>query len=316
MKFSFDSMQVIIDSLNHPFQLSRALFWRLAKRLNFVNESENTSEDQKQDRILPFDEHPPCEICNGNSFTEKLVTMDGSHIVECENCGLWFTNPRIDETLWVDYLKTNTKRNIEFTENRLKFGCALSANVKYSFPGWRKVKTRLHNKIFNAIEDCLGRDLGYIHDVGCGIGALMQDAADRGIVVSGNELNVYAYKVMKERLGLDVYNDTLPDIDLQGATLDAIIMHDYIEHTYHPLADLKVAFTLLKEGGIIYIETFHIDCAEFDRLKGNWNMLFWNHVYHFSQRSLGKMVKTAGFELVKVQADYDNTLIKVIARKP
>ena len=315
MKFDFSTIQLIFGSLDHPFQLGRAILCRLAKRTGIINEAKDSVEDQKKDRILPFNEYPLCEMCNSNSVSEKLVTMDDSHIVECDKCGLWFTSPRIEETLWSDYLKTNTERNIEFTENRLKYGCALSANKKYTFPGWKKVKKREHDKIFDTIEMYLGRSIERVHDVGCGVGLLIQDAVNRDMVASGNELNIYAYTVMKERLGLDVYNETLPCIGIKEETLDAVVMRDYIEHTYNPLADLKAAFALLKQDGIIYVETFHIDCATFDRLKGSWNMLFWNHVYHFSKKSLEEMIKTAGFKILDVKTDYNDVLIEIIAQK-
>ncbi len=92
-------------------------------------------------------------------------------------------------------------------------------------------------------------------------------------------------------------------------------MRDYIEHTYHPLADLNAAYKLIKPKGVIYIETFHIDCREFDKQKENWYMLFWNHVFHFSKDTLKDMISRAGFKIIHVNSSYENVLIKIIARK-
>lgn len=298
--------------------LSRAVFWRLIKKLGLINESDDTIGDQSIDRILPFDEYPPCEMCYSNSITEKLITQDNSRIVECNNCGLWFTSPRINEKSWIKYLKSTADRNIRCTENRFKYGVALTANVKYAFPNWRKLRKIQHDEILDFIEINSGieiKKIKRIHDVGCGVGFLIQDALSRGIEASGNELNAYACKVMKERFGLIVYNDILPNLNIEPESIDAIIMRDYIEHTYHPLADLKAAHKLLKKGGILYVETFHIDCKKFEELKDNWNMLFWNHVFHFSQNTLEYMIKIAKFSILDVQTSFKNVLIKIVARK-
>lgn len=55
-------------------------------------------------------------------------------------------------------------------------------------------------------------------------------------------------------------------------------MNAYIEHTYHPLADLKAVFRLLKEKGVIYASTFHTDSEAYKKLGSQWDMFAWNHV--------------------------------------
>lgn len=295
-------------------QLARALSWRSARKLGFVP-SHDTMRDQEKDHIAPFDEYPPCEMCGSEVREQKLTTRDGVSIVECGSCGLWFTSPRISEKTWTEWLKTPTERSIEFTENRLKYGVSLTSNTKYALPDWYDRRMRAENSIIDKVERHLGGAATRIHDVGCGIGYLLQAAQRRGIESSGNELNAYAYHVMCERLGLDVYNVNLPELDLPRGTLDAVVMHDYIEHTYHPLADLEAAYRLLRPGGVVFIRTFHIDCRTFDRLRGDWNMLFWSHTFHFSTNTLHKMIEKAGFELTWTDADYENDIITLVASK-
>jgi SAM-dependent methyltransferase len=295
-------------------QYSRALFWNALKRIGLTSPTE-TLEDQQKDVIAPFDEFPACEMCGGTSTAEVLITKDGRHIVECNDCGLWFTSPRVKEEIWAEYLKRETERSREFTENRLKHGVALSSNVKYSPPDWRRRRMRMDNRIVDDIEKHLGSKINRLHDVGCGVGFLLEAARSRGIEATGNDLNGYACRVMKERANLTVYNDILPDLPLQEGSLDAVVMRDYIEHTYHPFRDLKAAHRFLRPGGVIWVETFHVDCRAFDRLRGNWNMLFWNHVFHFSTKSLEDMVVKTGFHTTVVSSSYDAPTIKVIAQK-
>ncbi|UCH32393.1 MAG: class I SAM-dependent methyltransferase [Candidatus Bathyarchaeota archaeon] len=304
----------------HPlgwvYQLYGAFFWKLVRRLGLVSSTE-TMNDHLRDQISPFDEHPACEICGNRSVEEKLVTADGMRIVGCSNCGLWFTSPRINENVWTNYLRQITDRAIEFTENRLKYGCALSSSIKYSlpYPLWRlRLKDR-ENKVLGDIENYLGGEIRRLHDVGCGVGFFLRTAREKGIKVTGNDLNAYACKVMKKRFGLEVYNVELPKLDFSKNTVDAITFQDYIEHTYHPFHDLKAAFNFLRPGGVIYIETFHIDCLKFDTLKGNWNMLFWNHLFHFSIKTMKEIIEKAGFLIEHISTDYQNPMVRVFAKK-
>ena len=138
------------ETLEYVVQYCRALFWNAIKRIGLISPCE-TLEDKQKDIIAPFDEFPSCEICGGVSTSEILITKDGCHIVECNDCGLWFTSPRIKEAIWVEYLKRDTERSREFTANRLKHGVALSSNVKYSFPNWRKRRMKRENHIIDEL---------------------------------------------------------------------------------------------------------------------------------------------------------------------
>ena len=297
------------------YQYARAIFWRVLRKLRIIKASDSII-DQQKDRMAPFDEHPPCEYCGSISVSEKIIVRDGSRIVECDGCGLMFTSPRIKESTWMNYLKdSSSERSIEFTENRIKYGVALSSNIIYSGPNWFSKRMSIENAFLDSLEDHLGAKIKRLHDVGCGVGFTLRAANERGIESSGNELNGYACEVMKERFGLNVYNDILPELDIESNSVDVITLNDYIEHTYHPFADLKAAFNLLRHGGLVKLTTFHIDCNEFRRLGGDWNCLFWNHVYHFSIKSLENMITKAGFTVIDTNANYGNGEIKVIARK-
>lgn len=171
-------------------------------------------------------------------------------------------------------------------------------------------------RTIDEIEGYIVGELHRIHDVGCGVGFFLEAAGSRGIKATGNELNGYACRVMRERLNLEVYQDSMPDLQFADQSIDAVTMNDYIEHTYHPLADLRAAYRFLRPGGVLWLNTFHVDCSQYEKLKANWNMLFWNHVYHFSTASLEDAVKLAGFEVCLVATSRETVNIKVVARKP
>ena len=301
-------------TLKYIARYYRALFWKALRRCGFISPY-NSLKNQKIDKIAPFNEFPTCESCGSNSVKEILVTRDECRIVECINCGLKFTSPRIKEKIWVDYLKKETPRSIEVTENRLKYGVALSSNIKFTFPNWYENRLKMENQIIDEIQQYLDTKIKKLHDVGCGTGFLLRVADTKRILATGNDLNGYACNVMNKRFNLKVYNNVLSKCPIKDCSLDAVIMRDYIERTYHPLKDLKSAYKLLRKGGIIWIETFNVDCNEFYRLKGDWNMLFWNHVYHFSPNTLKDMVKKAGFDIKSISSNYYQVPLKTIAQK-
>lgn len=293
----------------------RALSWRTARRVGLVPETE-TLGDQVKDDVAPFDEYPACDLCGERDAVEQLTTKDGRCIVACTGCGLWYTSPRINEQIWNAWLRSPAKRNIEFTENRLRHGVALSVNTKYALPDWRERRERVDNAVIDRLEQAIGAPVKRLHDVGTGVGFLLQTASKRGIEASGNELNGYACKVMRERLGLMVWDVNLPDVPLASASLDAVVMRDYIEHTYHPFRDVQTAARLLRPGGGLYIHTFHIDSRPFANQRGDWNMLFWNHCHHFSEATLRHLVEAAGLIPEFVTTSYDDPMIELVARKP
>ncbi|WP_051694102.1 methyltransferase domain-containing protein [Desulfohalovibrio reitneri] len=298
--------------------LGKAAWWAkgrlcLALKKRGFFKPDYTKADQSKDRVAPFDEYPACDFCGAEESTERLVTGDGGRIAACDGCGLWFTTPRIAEDVWEDYLLAETPRSVEFTENRLKYGVALSSNIKFSLPGWKEKWLRSFGALLDDLERVHGGPLERLHDVGAGVGLFMEAARKRGIRVSGNELNGYAVRAMRERLGLDVSGAPLPRMDIEPRSLDAVTMCDYLEHSYHPYRDLLAAHRALRPGGVLYVNTFHTGCRAFEELGANWNFLYWNHTHHFDRDILTRMVQAAGFAPVETRCEHGNPLISLFA---
>jgi len=122
-----------MNQVKRTFWRLRGRFWLFVKRKGWIR-PDYTAADQGKDRVAPFDEYCGCDFCGSRDATEQMITMDKSRIVSCDACGLWFTNPRISEQAWVDYLRRETPRSIEFTENRLAYGVARSSNIRFTLP--------------------------------------------------------------------------------------------------------------------------------------------------------------------------------------
>lgn len=165
----------------------------------------------------------------------------------------------------------------------------------------------------------MGGDVRSLHDIGCGVGMIIKSAMEMGIESSGNDLNAYAIERMRALFGMKVYYGQLTDL-VHNKTLtrnekDVVIMHDCIEHFYHPLNELISSFEILRPGGILHLMTFVVDTELFRQLGDKWDMLMWNHVYHFSSKSLVRMVKKAGFSDVQFELNQRCGAISLFARK-
>ncbi len=300
--------------LEYYWQHYTSLFWWYLRRNKIYRAT--TRQDQQLDNVASFDEYPNCGLCGCDTVKDVFTTISGSSIVQCTKCNVLFTSPRIVESVWIDYLKTPSKRNVIFTENRIKYGVALPSNTRYSKPDWFSKKIEQKARVIEHIEKHLIGSLDYLHDVGCGVGFQIMVAEMMGIVSSGNDLNGYAVDVMNNRIGLTVYNKELPDTPIIDSSLDALIMNDYIEHTYHPRRELEKAYSLLRPNGVIYIHTFHIDCKSFVEKREKWHFLFWNHTYHFNAKTLIQVLTSIGYEICQVDALYEKDTMTIIAKKP
>jgi len=303
----------IIDDNLGFFHDCRAIYLRFIRKLIGNKYTDGTLE-----RFKAFDEEPPCAMCGGMENNEVLIAIDGCRIVECENCGLWFTSPRIKERDWEHWLQTvDNERNQILTENRIRYGMAMPRNVKLARSGWFKRLRKKYLAELREIQSYAKKTGSHnrLHDVGCGVGFFLLVCRENGFDVSGNDLNEYAVKVMTERFGLKIFNSVLKDTPLEPESLDVLTMNAYIEHTYHPLEDLLAAHNLLKKDGLLYVSTFHVDSVTFDKTGDKWDMFAWNHVYHFSSNSLENMINKAGFSIIKNNMKYEFPISYILARK-
>lgn len=275
--------------------------------------------DNKKDAIMDFCEFPSCESCGASDHSEILIAVDGNRVVECAQCGLWYTSPRINESTWMQWLASDSKRNEEFTENRLKFGVALNRNIPYSFSFWWRVTRYQRQKQIKKLCKYHGGKPKRLFDVGCGSGYLLKAAYDMGIEVSGNDLNNYAVTRIRQLFGFNVHTGVVYELvennKVERNSFDIVYMNDYIEHSYHPKKDIGAAAEMLANGGILYLHTFCVDSDIYKRLGNKWDMLMWNHCYHFSSTSLAKMVEDAGLHLIHCEVNKTQGMVEILGIK-
>ena len=83
---------------------------------------------------------------------------------------------------------------------------------------------------------------------------------------------------------------------------DVVTLWDLIEHLPHPLHELKKINRLLKPGGHLAIWTPNVKNSVF--MKERWTgYITYQHLYFFSLKTLGQLLKRAGFKIVFYKTD-------------
>jgi 2-polyprenyl-3-methyl-5-hydroxy-6-metoxy-1,4-benzoquinol methylase len=200
-------------------------------------------------------------------------------IVKCQGCGLVFANPRHEaKAILHNYEEVVDELYVEEREGRvLTFQRNLRPLEELMPPG-------------------PGRRL---LDVGCHVGVFLEIAQERGWEAWGVEPSCWAAREARSR-GLRVIEGTLDQAHLADESFDVITMWDVIEHLTDPLSYLRESHRLLKKGGLICIHTMNVE-SPLARLMGHrWPWLMEMHLYYFSRRTLGEMLRKAGFTVVKM----------------
>lgn len=98
---------------------------------------------------------------------------------------------------------------------------------------------------------------GRLLDVGCGHGLLLAEARQLGFEATGLELSASSARHARERLDLDVHEQTLAEFEAEGraGTFEVVVMADVLEHLDDPVGALDAANRLLAPGGVLCVIT-------------------------------------------------------------
>ncbi len=159
----------------------------------------------------------------------------------------------------------------------------------------------LKKRYWNAKAARLARLLppgGSVLDVGCATGDLLVELKALGISdAAGIDFNERVVTLAREKT-LDVIQGDFDTYPFEGRTFDLIVMTNFIEHVYDPVASMKRARALLKPGGKVIGETPNWaswDYLVFRRYWGGYHTP--RHLYLFDRSSLRALAERTGFTM-------------------
>jgi len=228
-----------------------------------------------------------CECCN--SINHDFVSEKrGWKILHCRNCGLFFVNPQPPD----DYLaKIYSKSSGYFATAYTDLSKTSPSGAEY-----------LH-KLLLAHDMRVGRFL----DVGCSTGRLMYHLKNLGWDVAGIDIDADAVKVALKN-DLNVTVGRLEKSGYHDETFDVIHMGDVIEHVRSPRQMLLTSNKLLRQGGILIINTPNASCgfAVSSMFLSKIVKFPWPHseapyhLYEFSPQTLNTFLISTGFEVISL----------------
>ena len=220
-----------------------------------------------------------CPLCMKSSDLLAIKKKGDYSIVYCKDCNLQFTDP-------MAHTDQNFYQSSIIYENR-----STVIDPTYILNDWRYKTFFLLNS---------GQP-NMILDVGCGDGAFLSLARDKGFNVFGIDIDERAVSIAKDIRKINNVQTGSWDkiVTTEGwNNFDTITLFDVFEHVHAPKEMLTELFDLLKNNGRIFLSVPHLDryppLFDIEIDAPPHHLTFWTGI------SLRKALETAGFKNISI----------------
>ncbi len=244
-----------------------------------------------------------CDFC-GSTIYQTRYRLDNIAVVECEGCGLVFV--------------TSREGNHNIVLQDIYSSDYFLERDEYFSPDASEKQNRAKQQ--ELLQDFqIGLDLikgfkksGRLLDVGCATGTFLKLAQSQGWEVCGTDISEFAVSRIKELYNIEAYAGNLSEIHFPEEAFDVITMWDVVEHFISPSAQLKETHRILKDDGILLLNTpnegalirklsqylYQFSRGIIDYPAKKLHHIF--HLYYFSEKTLQQMLEASGFEIVEL----------------
>jgi 2-polyprenyl-3-methyl-5-hydroxy-6-metoxy-1,4-benzoquinol methylase len=236
-------------------------------------------------------EEPDCLLCGCRNWSSLVEAADSTAggtgwwfaVVQCQECGLCFTNPRPNIDTISQFYPPVYRPHRTSSLRR---------------PRWRIPGLPARTRAPKEQRVVSWRHPGRLLDFGCGGGAFLAHMHQQGWQVTGLDVSTTAIQRIRAELGLRSIVGTLPHPELRPASFDVITMWHSLEHVHFPLQVLREARRLLVPGGKLFVAVPNIDSFPFRWFGSAWYGLdLPRHLTHFTPWTLHLILEKAGFRV-------------------
>ena len=264
---------------------------------------------------------PACGSYNKRTLESELIDWLPDSptglwkMMSCTDCGIAYLSPRPDresiKNAYINYY-THTSDKDDLVHNYPRSIKNYVSKKYYSVTG--KSGSYLDYVIYAMMRmlfpislylDAKSRHIftvknmpGKLLDIGCGNGEYLRFASRFGWNVVGVDFDGSAVSEARSG-GLDVRLGSIDVID-RKEKFDFITLSHVVEHVYDPAELIRTCYSLLNDGGTLWLETPNIESMGYALYKSNWRGLEPpRHVMLFNQASLSEILLKSGFVSVK-----------------
>jgi 2-polyprenyl-3-methyl-5-hydroxy-6-metoxy-1,4-benzoquinol methylase len=224
----------------------------------------------------------PCAVC-GAREPEHRFSCDGFGFSRCRRCGLVYQNP---QPVFDDLRHRYDEEYFSYeTENEEKF-------LELMILGLRDIR-------FDSISE--GLPIRRFLDVGCATGSLIERLGSLGWETEGVELCASSARYGRSQRGLSIHTGTLQDARFPDARFSCVHASHLIEHLNDPSGFLREVHRVLIPGGFLILVTPNAAGLQARLFGAEWRSAIADHLYLFSPRTLGRLLRNAAFEVLRVR---------------
>lgn len=251
----------------------------------------------------------PCPLCGRFEAGPVAQRLDKLTIVRCTNCGMSFLNPRplaeaIGRLYEQDYYGGAADKPIGYSDYSRS-----ALQIKQLLPfGFDLVRQRLRPGM---------RTL----DVGCAYGRWVYWMRKAGAIASGVDLSAEGVQWGRKHLKCDLVRGRLEDLP-SGEGFDLITMVDLIEHVPDVGGLLANLRRLLKDGGLVFVQTPNWAIHRRYGPRTIWLHRGLEHLLYFEPPTLDRAFTQNGLEVLEaarpvafIPCDIDDCDAAVAARQ-
>jgi ubiquinone/menaquinone biosynthesis C-methylase UbiE len=238
-----------------------------------------------------------CELCH-HDVLEPVYTAEGStrglKIHLCNHCGLLQSLPRIDRA----------PRRAAAASGSADWG-----NIRYG----KGFRTKQAVDALAAHAD-LNSEFSLL-DVGSNRGSFVRALLETApsATVTAVEPDERVSDACKDLTRTKLIAARIEDTALEDESFDIVHSCHTIEHLAHPAAVLADHWRVLKPGGLLVLDAPSTAILESEDMIEEW--FIDKHLYHFSCRTLMRMVTAAGFDVIEPPDLTDTANLLIVARK-
>ena len=135
-----------------------------------------------------------------------------------------------------------------------------------------------------------------ILEIGCGDGNFLAHLRGHGWAVAGTEYDAGTAALVRRRHGIDVAVGDVADGPPPGAPYPVITAYHVLEHVYRPAAWLRAVRGMMEPGGVLHLQVPNHASLTRVMTGAAWaSMLFPQHVWFFTPRTLAALLRREGF---------------------